>query len=75
MTKSKLLTQFNKEYNFILQNDGNVSGMREAILWFESNYDGILPTIQSLVRERGEMIDTSNEKASFAFACDVLGIY
>ena len=70
----KLLEEFNKEYKLLRDNDGNVSGAREANQWFESTFDKNLPLIQEFVRVRGECIDTWNEKAAFAFACESLDI-
>ena len=72
MKMSQLLKQFNKEYGALLDSADEVSGVREAVDYFETNFEALLPAVQSLVKERGEMLDTSNEKASFLFALESL---
>ena len=74
MSINQFMSQFNKEYDFLLHHSGNVSGVREAVQWYELNFDNNLPLIREVVKQRKEGIDTSNEKATFAFACETLNI-
>ena len=72
---SKLLTQFNKEYDFLYEHD-NVAGEDEAVAWFDKNQSKpeVKPFVTALINERGDFISSDREAAAFAFACEVLNI-
>lgn len=73
---SKLLEQFNKEYDFLYENNDQVAGFSEAIVWFD-RYQGkpeVKPYVTALVKERNDFIASDREAAAFAFACEVLEI-
>lgn len=73
---SKLLDQFNKEYDFLYEHD-NVAGEREAVAWFDDklkNDEAIKQLVAELGQERHDFISSDREAAAFAFACEVLDI-
>lgn len=73
---SKLLEQFNKEYDFIYERGDRVAGYHEAVDWFDENQTrpGVVEHVTALVTERGDFISSDREAAAFAFACEALGI-
>ena len=73
---SKLLEQFNKEYDFLYDNRDNVAGFGEAVAWFDENRTNpeVKKHIIALVNERGDYIASDREAGAFAFACEVLNI-
>jgi len=72
---SKLLDQFNKEYDFLYEHS-NVVGYEEAVTWFDDNQarPEVKPFVIALINERGDLISSDREAAAFAFACEVLDI-
>lgn len=73
---SKLLDQFNAEYDFLYNAQSHVSGFREAVAWFDDNQGkpGISEHVQALMAERNDFISSDREAAAFAFACEKLDI-
>ena len=73
---SKLLKQFNKEYDFLYEAGDKVAGYDEAIVWFDRNKNKpeVKQYVIALVNERGDFIASDREAGAFAFACEVLGI-
>jgi hypothetical protein len=74
INRDNLLRVFNEEYQFLLDNNGNVSGAKDAAAWTDNHFTSLLPYIQTLVELRGDILATSNELAAFAFSCERLGI-
>lgn len=72
---SKLLNQFNKEYDFLYEHQ-NVAGEDEAVAWFNANYTKpeIALHLTALAHERNDFVSSDREAAAFAFACEVLDI-
>lgn len=73
-TKKELIKRFEKNYEFLLEHDFNVSGAREAKNFVEHNFDALLPYIHILVKHRQDGIDTSNEKAALGFALEEMNL-
>ena len=73
---TKLLEQFNKEYEFLYKNNDRVAGFKEAVAWFDNNQSKpeVQPYVVALIVERKDFIASDREAGAFAFACEVLGI-
>ena len=73
---SKLLEQFNKEYDFLYEAKDYVAGYNEAVEWFDTYQSdpSVKPFRDALIQERGDLISSDREAGAFAFACEVLGI-
>ena len=72
MNIDKFLNQFNKEYNFLYDNNDNVAGFREAVQAF----DEFLPDHRDFVSEfcqyRQDFISSDREAAAFMFALETM---
>lgn len=68
----RFMYQFNKEYNFLYENDDNVAGYMEAL----NAFDEFLPEHKDFVAEfveyRKDFISSDREAVAFMFALEVL---
>ena len=57
----KFLEVFNREYDFLYDNDDNVAGYEEAVDSFDE-----------FVNFRGDFVSSDREAAAFMFALDIM---
>lgn len=72
LSMEELLKQFNKEYDFLYEND-NVAGEDEATEAFDEYLKHNSRLVAEFVRYRGDFIASDREAASFMFALEALG--
>ena len=60
--------QFQKEYNFLYENDNNVAGYREAVTAFDEFLKENKNFVCDFVKYRGDFISIDREAAAFMFA-------
>lgn len=72
----KLQDQFNKEYDFLYNNDDNIAGYEEAVEAFaeDMNNKNFVKLVEDFVQFSGDFISSDREAAAFEFACNTLQI-
>ena len=60
--------QFQKEYNFLYENDDNVAGYKEAVEAFDEFLKENKNFVCEFVKYRGDFISSDREAAAFMFA-------
>lgn len=70
----EFLKQFNKEYDFLYEND-NVAGCDEAVAEFDRllKCEGFAKFVGEFVKFRNDIISSDREAAAFMFALAELG--
>jgi hypothetical protein len=73
----KLLKKYNEEYDFLYDNDDNVSGYYEAVEAYERDIkdDKFANLVRDFVHFRGDVMASDRECAAFEFACEDLGLF
>ena len=73
----KLLEKFNKEYEFLYDNDDNVCGYDEAVDAFDEDMKNprFKKLVQDFVQYRNDFISSDREAAAFEFACESLDLF
>lgn len=72
----KLLNQYNKEYDFLYDNNDNVAGYNDAL----NEYDKLIKNnnfrqwLQHFVNYRKDLLISDREVVAFIFACNELGL-
>lgn len=69
----EFLKQFEKEYDFLYDNNDNVAGAREAADAFDEFLKVHKDFVGEFVRFRGDFISSDREAAAFMFALDSMG--
>lgn len=66
--------QFNKEYNFLYDNNDCVAGYNEAVKAFDSfiNNDNNANFVSEFARYCGDFISSDREAAAFMFALEII---
>ena len=60
--------QFQKEYNFLYENNNNVAGYREAVAAFDEFLSNNKNFVCEFIKYRGDFISSDREAAAFMFA-------
>ena len=68
----KFLEVFNKEYNFLYDNDDNVAGYEEAVNSFDEFVKTHGDFVGKFVKFRGDLVSSDREAAAFMFALDLM---
>ena len=68
----KFLVVFNKEYNFLYDNDDNVAGYEEAVNSFDEFVTTHGDFVGEFVKFRGDLVSSDREAAAFMFALDLM---
>ena len=68
----KFLEVFNKEYNFLYDNDDNVAGYEEAVDSFDEFVKTHGDFVGEFVNFRGDFVSSDREAAAFMFALDIM---
>lgn len=63
-------SEFNKEYDFLYDNNDRVAGYEEAITAFDEFAKSNRNFISEFVRYRGDFISSDRETAAFMFAME-----
>lgn len=68
------LKQFNKEYEFMYDNNDNVAGEREAIEAFDEFLPHHKEFVNQFNKHRGDIITSDREAAAFMFSMEHFGL-
>ena len=60
--------QFQKEYNFLYENNNNVAGYREAVAAFDEFLSNNKNFVCEFIKYRGDFMSSDRETAAFMFA-------
>ena len=68
--------QFEKEYDFLYENEDRVAGFDEAVAWFDEmlSHDWFKKFVQEFCVFRHDLLTSDRECAAFAFALEALGV-
>lgn len=62
--------EFNKEYDFLYDNNDRVAGYEEAVKSFDEFAENHREFISEFVKYRGDFISSDRESAAFMFAME-----
>lgn len=60
--------RFNKEYDFLYENDDNIAGYKEAVAAFDKFLESNSEFVGAFAAHRGDFISSDREAAAFMFA-------
>lgn len=70
MDIKNFLNEFNKNYDFLYENNDNVAGYREALEAFETFSNKYKKFISDFVKYRGDFLSSDRECVAFMFTLE-----